>query len=99
MSIDRETVLRTAQLAEVGVTDAELPTLVQQLSRIVDYVEQLAELPATRDEAPHRNGPGEVALREDVVHPVPLAHRLDEMAPEFRDGFFLVPRRGTMADE
>ena len=99
MSIDRESVLRTARLAEVGVTDDELPVLVQQLSRIVEYVEQLSELPGNRDSALHRSGPAEVALREDIVRPIPLARPLAEIAPEFRDGLFLVPRRGTMADE
>ena len=98
MSIDRERVLHTARLAEVAIADDELPALVEQLSHIVDYVEQLTELPAA-DLATHRSGPARVSLREDVVHPQPLAWPVAEMAPEFRDGFFLVPRRGTMADE
>ena len=99
MSIDRERVLHTARLAEVAIADDELPVLVQQLSRIVDYVEQLAELSATCDASAHRAGPEQVTLREDVVRSTSLARPVSEMAPEFRDGFFLVPRRGTMADE
>ena len=99
MSIGREEVLHTARLAEVGVEDDELPALVQQLARIVEYVEQLTELPDAGASEAHRSGPPQVALRDDVVRPVPLARPVSAMAPEFADGFFLVPRRGTMADE
>jgi len=99
MSIDRERVLHTARLAELAIADAELPALVEQLSRIVDYVEQLGELPAAGEAAVHRSGPEQVSLRDDVVDPAPLARPIAELAPEFRDGFFLVPRRGAMADE
>ena len=49
--------------------------------------------------APYLGGPAEVRLREDVVRPAPLAHPVSGMAPEFAQGFFLVPRRGTMDDE
>jgi Asp-tRNA(Asn)/Glu-tRNA(Gln) amidotransferase C subunit len=37
-------------------------------------------------------------LREDVPGPVPLARPPAEFAPEFADGFFLVPRHGAMEE-
>jgi hypothetical protein len=43
-------------------------------------------------------GPGEVTLREDLPGPVPLARPPADFAPEFADGFFLVPRHGAMED-
>jgi hypothetical protein len=39
-----------------------------------------------------------VALREDLPGPVPLARPPAELAPEFADGFFLVPRHGAMEE-
>lgn len=99
MSIGRDEVLQVARLAEIAVSDEELPRLVAQLDRIVAYVEQLGEVPAGERAEPYQGGPSAVSLREDVVAPVPLAHPLAAIAPEFRDGFFLVPRRGTMAGE
>jgi aspartyl-tRNA(Asn)/glutamyl-tRNA(Gln) amidotransferase subunit C len=81
------------------VSDAELPRLAAQLDRIVQYVEQLSEVPAGEQAEPYRGGPAQAALREDVVAPIPLAHPVSEMAPEFVDGFFVVPRRVAMADE
>jgi Asp-tRNA(Asn)/Glu-tRNA(Gln) amidotransferase C subunit len=37
-------------------------------------------------------------LREDVVGPDRLARDPAAFAPEFRDGFFLVPRHGAMEE-
>ena len=39
-----------------------------------------------------------VALREDVVAPVPLAHPPEAMAPGFISGFFTVPVRNTLEE-
>jgi aspartyl-tRNA(Asn)/glutamyl-tRNA(Gln) amidotransferase subunit C len=98
MSIGRDDVLHVAKLAELAVPEAELERLVSQLNRIVDYVAQLDRLPAERMADPFLPGPGSVALREDVPGPVPLARPPAELAPEFADGFFLVPRHGAMED-
>jgi len=99
MSIGPKDVRHAARLAEIEVTDEELPRLAGQLARIVEYVEQLGEVPAGERAEPYRGGPDRVALREDAVAPIPLAHPVGGMAPEFVDGFFVVPRRVAMADE
>jgi aspartyl-tRNA(Asn)/glutamyl-tRNA(Gln) amidotransferase subunit C len=98
MSIGRDDVLHVAKLAELAVPEAELERLVSQLNRIVDYVAQLDRLPAERMDAAFLPGPASVALREDVPGPVPLARPPADLAPEFADGFFLVPRHGAMED-
>lgn len=99
MSIGPKEVLHAAKLAEIAVADAELPRLASQLNRIVEYVEQLGEVPAGERAEPYLGGPVEAAMRPDVVAPIPLAHPVSEMAPEFVGGFFLVPRRVAMAEE
>ena len=99
MSIEPKDVRHAAKLAEIEVTDDDLPRLAAQLARIVEYVEQLGEVPAGEQAEPYRPGPDRVALREDIVAPIHLAHPVDGMAPEFVDGFFVVPRRVAMADE
>ncbi len=98
MSIGRDEVLHVAKLAELAVPEAELDRLVSQLNRIVDYVAQLDRLPAGRMLEAFLPGPASVPLREDRVGPVPLARAPAELAPEFADGFFLVPRHGAMED-
>jgi aspartyl-tRNA(Asn)/glutamyl-tRNA(Gln) amidotransferase subunit C len=98
MSIGRSEVLHVARLAELAVREEELDRLVSQLNRIVDYVAQLDQVPADRMAEPFLPGPAAVALREDIPDPVPLARPPAEFAPEFRDGFFLVPRHGAMEE-
>ena len=98
MSIGRDEVRHVARLAELAVREGELGRLVDQLNRIVDYVAQLDQVPADRMAAPFLPGPRSVDLREDVPGPVPLARPPAELAPEFTDGFFLVPRHGAMEE-
>ena len=99
MTIGREEVLHVARLAELAVQDEELERLVQQLNRIVDYVAQLDEVPADRMAEPFVPGPASVALRPDEPGAEPLARPPADMAPEFLDAFFLVPRHGAMEDQ
>ena len=90
--ISKEEVKHLAKLAEVGVSDTELPKLTDQLGRIVDYVAQLAALPGGDTAQPFHPGPDQVALRQDVVDPVVLQLPVAALAPELRDGLLVVPR-------
>jgi aspartyl-tRNA(Asn)/glutamyl-tRNA(Gln) amidotransferase subunit C len=99
MSIGRDEVLHVARLAELAVPDEELERLVEQMNRIVEYVAQLDQVPADRMAEPFLPGPQSVALRVDQEQPVPLAHPPAALAPEFVEGFFLVPRHGAMEDQ
>ena len=98
MSIGREDVLHVARLAELAVRDEDLDRLVEQLNRIVDYVAQLEQVPVEGAADAFLPGPQQVELREDAPGSVPLARPPAEWAPEFADGFFLVPRHGAMED-
>jgi aspartyl-tRNA(Asn)/glutamyl-tRNA(Gln) amidotransferase subunit C len=98
MSIGRNEVLHVARLAELAVGEGELDRLVDQMNRIVDYVAQLDQVPADHQAAPFLPGPAQVPLRADTPGPVPLARPPSAMAPEFADGFFLVPRHGAMEE-
>ena len=99
MSIGRDDVLHVAKLAELAVPEEELDRLVQQLNRIVDYVAALDRLPADPGIEAFLPGPQRVGLREDEPGPVPLLRPPAELAPEWKDGFFLVPRHGAMEDQ
>lgn len=98
MSIGRDDVLKVAHLAELKVAEAEVAPLVKQLGGIVDFVAQLgkADLPADTPEFTH--GPARVALREDRVAPVPLERSAERMAPDWQDGFYVVPRLAHQED-
>ncbi|HEX6644718.1 MAG TPA: Asp-tRNA(Asn)/Glu-tRNA(Gln) amidotransferase subunit GatC [Gemmatimonadales bacterium] len=98
MSIGNEDVLHAAKLAEIAVDDSELPLLVAQLGSIVAYVEQLGEISADESAPPHRAGAQAAPLRDDAVRRGLPQAALETLTSEFRDGLFLVPVRGTMAE-
>lgn len=95
MSVSREEVLKIARLAELHLDEEALPALVEQMSRILDYVAQIAGVAATESAKPFVPGPAAVRFRADTVDPAPLAFGPDRVATAFRDGFFLVPRLGA----
>jgi aspartyl-tRNA(Asn)/glutamyl-tRNA(Gln) amidotransferase subunit C len=98
MSLGRDEVLHVARLAELAVPEGEIDQLVAQFNRILDYVAQLNTVAVNGAAAHFLAGPEQVGWREDVARPVPLARRPAELAPEFRDGFFVVPRHSAMED-
>jgi aspartyl-tRNA(Asn)/glutamyl-tRNA(Gln) amidotransferase subunit C len=95
VSVTRAEVERIARLAELHVDDAALAALTEQMSRILDYVSQIAAVPGTETVQPFTPGPVALRFRADDVRPVPVALTPAQLAPAFRDGFFLVPRLGA----
>ena len=98
MSVTREEVLRIARLAELEVDDEALPVLAEQMTRILDYVAQLSSVPASEGSKPYVPGPDAIRFRADEVRPWPLALPPSELAPAFREGFFLVPKLGQFEE-
>jgi len=98
MRISRDDVLHIARLAELAVDDAEVERLTRQLDDIVGYVAQLEALPPEPGAELFHPGPRELAWRTDEVRPQPLAFPPSELAPEFRNGFFVVPRLTGMEE-
>ena len=98
MSVTRDDVLRIARLAELEVEEDALPALAEQMSRILDYVAQLSAATASEGLRPFVPGPDAIRVRPDEVKPWPLAARPDEIAPAFKDGFFVVPKLGQFEE-
>jgi aspartyl-tRNA(Asn)/glutamyl-tRNA(Gln) amidotransferase subunit C len=94
MSVSREEVLRIAQLAELDVGDEALPALAEQMSRILDYAAQLSAVPANGTVKVFVPGPDAIRFRADEVTPSGLAFGPEEFAPDFKEGFFVVPKLG-----
>jgi len=91
-------VLHVATLAELEVPAAEVEKLAAQLDRIVEYVAQLEQLGLSASAPAFLPGPDATPLRPDEVRPVPLARPPEELAPEFREGFFVVPKLAGLED-
>lgn len=93
MSLGPDDIRRVAALAQLDIPEKDIPRLAAELNAIVGYVGRLGDPAADpaggNDETP-------TALREDVVAPTPLSLAPGTLAPEFRDGFFLVPKLAAM---
>ena len=94
MSVSREEVLRIAQLAELDVDEEALATLAEQISRILDYAAQLSAVPANGTVKVFVPGPDAIRFRADQITPSGLAFGPEEFAPDFKEGFFVVPKLG-----
>lgn len=99
MKVSKDEILRVAELAEIGVPEEHVAGLVEDVQRIVDYVSSLAEVETDDDLPEHLPGPTSLRLREDQVHRTPLTRDPADMAPEFTEGFFVVPRLDAMESE
>ena len=99
MSVTRNDVEHVARLAELAVEPSELADLTAQLDRIVGFVATLSQVEATGSAERFIPGPSQTPLREDLVRPANLAIPPARLAPEFVEGFFVVPRLGAMEEE
>ncbi len=95
MSVTHDEVRKIARLAELDVSDEALPLLAEQMSRILEYVAQINAVAASEGVKPFVPGPDAVRFRPDEVKPAPLAFGPAELAPAFKEGFFLVPKLGA----
>ncbi|MGG7645508.1 Asp-tRNA(Asn)/Glu-tRNA(Gln) amidotransferase subunit GatC [Rhodovulum sp. YNF3179] len=92
MSIDTETARRVAKLARIEVADGDLPTLADELSRILTFMEQLNEVDIEGIEPMTSVTPMRLKRREDVVTDGGYPERVLSNAPDAREGFFAVPK-------
>ncbi len=90
--IDREQVQKVAHLARLELTPEQQEQFSQQLSQILEYVEQLNELDTT--DVPPTTRAIEVSnvTREDEINPYVEKEALLEQAPVREDDYFRVPQ-------
>lgn len=89
--IERSHVRHVANLARLELDDDDIDRLAGEMASILSHFEELSEI-----DIPHEDGPAgrglASRLRDDDVSSDPLSFGPPEMAPEWRDGFFVVPR-------
>ena len=92
MSLDKAQVQQIAVLARLKLADDEFAETVDKLSRIVDFVDQLAQAD-TSDVVPMAH-PLDVAqrLRPDAVTEPNERDHVQENAASTQDGMYLVPK-------
>lgn len=91
MHVDLATVRRIARLARIKVTDEEAKGLEKELSGILNWVEQLAEVNTGGIEPMTRVVAQDMKKRSDVVTDGEIAAVVTANAPMSEDNFFVVP--------
>lgn len=96
MKISREDVLRTAELAYLDLSEAELETYRKQLDSILEYIGKLNELDTAKVEPMAQVLAGgqalDATLREDAVEPCAAAQEVLTQAPDPNPPYFRVPK-------
>ena len=92
MGIQRDEVAKVARLARIAMSDRELDTFSEQLSRILDYVDKLSELDTADVEPLSHALPVSNVFRDDTPgESLPVDDALSN-APERTATAFKVPR-------
>jgi aspartyl-tRNA(Asn)/glutamyl-tRNA(Gln) amidotransferase subunit C len=92
--IEREQVLYVAKLARLKFSEDEIERLAPELSKILEYVEQMNRLGLEGVEPTSHVVKLENVLREDVPRQCLPKERALEQAPDPADGGFRVPSPG-----
>ena len=92
MALDKEAVAHIATLARIRLDEAELEPLAAELSHILGWVEQLAEVD-TADVAPMSSVAAMgLPMRDDQVTDGDCQGAILGNAPRTEKGFFAVPK-------
>lgn len=92
MSVDEATVRRVAHLARIEVAEADLAPLAAELSAILAFAEQLAEVDVGGVEPMTSVTPMALKRRADEVTEGDIRDAILQNAPDAREGFFTVPK-------
>ena len=92
MPLSPEEVHRIAELARIGISDAEAKTIQAELNRIFELIGRMQKVD-TEGIAPmtHAQGAG-LRLREDKVTESDQRERFQAIAPQVEQGLYLVPK-------
>ena len=92
MALDKEAVAHIAALARIRLGESELEPLAAELSDILGWVEQLAEVD-TADVAPMTSVAAmQLPMRDDEVTDGKRRDEILANAPQAARGFFAVPK-------
>ena len=92
MSLDKATVANIASLARVHVGEDELTALAAELSKILDFVEQLKEVDTENVDPMTSVAAMGLRCREDAVTAGDLQAKVLANAPRHSTSFFTVPK-------
>ena len=92
MAVDAATVRKVARLARIAVPEENLEPMAQEISGILQWIEQLGEVDTDGVEPMTSAVAAVLPLREDVVSDGDVVDKVVLNAPKTADGFFIVPK-------
>jgi len=92
MALDKTTVAHIATLARIRLADAELEPLADELSHILDWVEQLNEVETAGVPPMASAAAARLPMRDDAVTDGGGREAILGNAPKAERGFFTVPK-------
>lgn len=92
MSLDKQDVEKIAHLARLGINDADVSAYAQNLSSILDLVEQMNSVDTDNVEPMAHPTDAVQRLREDEVRESNQRECFQKIAPQVEDGLYLVPK-------
>jgi aspartyl-tRNA(Asn)/glutamyl-tRNA(Gln) amidotransferase subunit C len=98
VAVTIEDVRHIAALARLGLSDERAQSLVRELNTILQHMDVLSRVDTERVPEVEGVGAAARALRRDAGPSIPLGRAREEIAPQMKDGFFLVPRLATHDD-
>ena len=97
MRLSREQVRKVAKLANLNIPSEQEEKYSEQLSAILDYIDQLNEVNTENVEPTFNVSKNENKLREDEVRASLAQEEAIQNGSKTRDGFFVT--KGVFADE
>lgn len=96
MSVSAEEVRRIAALAHLRLSEPEVQSMSEQLSSILEHMDELRRVDVAGIPPVGGVVQWSAPLRDDVNGADPLHRPPHELAPEWTDGFFRVPRLAAL---
>ncbi len=92
MSLDQSDVERIAYLARLAIDEQDIPQYTENLSSILQLVDEMQAIDTTGVEPLAHPLDGEQRLRVDEVSEMNQREQLQSVAPATEEGLFLVPK-------
>jgi aspartyl-tRNA(Asn)/glutamyl-tRNA(Gln) amidotransferase subunit C len=92
MSLDKADIKKIAHLARLGIDETDIPEYAENLSNILNLVEQMNAVDDTNvTPMAHPMDAGQ-RLREDVITETDQHEKFQAIAPSIQDNLYLVPK-------
>jgi aspartyl-tRNA(Asn)/glutamyl-tRNA(Gln) amidotransferase subunit C len=94
MSVDKDNVIKIANLSKISFKDHEIEKILEDLNQIIDWVDQLTEVDTDKVSPTFSSFDNDKGMkkREDIINDGDYREDITMNAPNSEEGFFLVPK-------